>query len=362
MNILITLLVSAVSVFTLNNFVPLKYLDLPHKERNLGATISTILGTDTLSSSRAVINTNFANLNSDKFETTGTTLASLTSAASLATVGTITSGTWNGGTIGVPYGGTGSTTLSSNQVLLGNGTGNIKTVNGLGSSGESLVSNGAGLAPTWQSVGVNQASNYTWTGLHTFSATTTMATTTQASSTITTLHTTTLNQGGIAVLPKIYVDSSGVDFSNTVTETTIATVSVTGGSLSTNNAIKIEIPVSQFSIAATNATFTLRLKYGATTIASLVIGGSGTIDAASSGYIQAHLLASGATNTQKGVISFQMEQLGNATTGWSLGEIASGTAAEDSTAAKTLAITGQFSSNQNLSQFTSQMTLVHLVR
>lgn len=43
----------------------------------LGSTITTIQGTDTVSASRPVINTNFANLNSDKLES-GNTAASLT--------------------------------------------------------------------------------------------------------------------------------------------------------------------------------------------------------------------------------------------------------------------------------------------
>jgi hypothetical protein len=40
---------------------------------------------------------------------------------------TVTAGTWNGSTITVPYGGTGATTLLTNGLLLGNGTGAIQT-------------------------------------------------------------------------------------------------------------------------------------------------------------------------------------------------------------------------------------------
>lgn len=53
--------------------------------------------------------------------TTGTLVnTAVTSLSSLATVGTITSGTWNGGTVAVAYGGTGATTLTG--ILKGNGT------------------------------------------------------------------------------------------------------------------------------------------------------------------------------------------------------------------------------------------------
>lgn len=47
--------------------------------------------------------------------------------SNLTTVGTITSGTWKGSTIGVAYGGTGATTLTSGAALIGNGTGAIQT-------------------------------------------------------------------------------------------------------------------------------------------------------------------------------------------------------------------------------------------
>ena len=56
------------------------------------------------------------------FETALDTLNNVTSASSLATVGTITSGTWNADVIGVQYGGTGAATLTSNSLLTGNGT------------------------------------------------------------------------------------------------------------------------------------------------------------------------------------------------------------------------------------------------
>jgi hypothetical protein len=42
--------------------------------------------------------------------------------SNLSKLGTITTGTWNGSTIGVAYGGTGRATLTSGSVLVGNGT------------------------------------------------------------------------------------------------------------------------------------------------------------------------------------------------------------------------------------------------
>jgi len=42
--------------------------------------------------------------------------------SSITSVGTITSGTWNGSTVQVGHGGTGATTFTSNCVIVGNGT------------------------------------------------------------------------------------------------------------------------------------------------------------------------------------------------------------------------------------------------
>lgn len=159
MNILAVIAVSLITGLTsfvgAYKYMPLSWLETVND--TFGSTITTINGSDTLSSSRAVINTNFANLNTDKVEVSdlgaSTTMPQLTTLANLSTVGTITSGVWSGTTILTSKGGTGSTTLSSNQVLLGNGTGNIGVVSGWGTSGQLLQSNGGTSAPTWQSQG-----------------------------------------------------------------------------------------------------------------------------------------------------------------------------------------------------------------
>lgn len=72
--------------------------------------------------------------------------------SNITTVGTITSGTWNGDTITVPYGGTGNTTFTAYSVICAGATatGAFQNVSGVGTSGQVLTSNGAGALPTWQ--------------------------------------------------------------------------------------------------------------------------------------------------------------------------------------------------------------------
>jgi microcystin-dependent protein len=197
MQILGTALLSFIFTFggalALYNYLPLSVLDSISVSKpfddSLGATITTIAGSDTISSSRAVINTNFANLNSDKLEVATTSvgnitaLPGLTTAGALATVGTITSGRWNGLAVTSTYGGTGTTTFPAFHVLIASSTGaGIMSVSGLGSSGQFLTSQGAGTAPLWTTSAVDLAIAYTWTGQHAFNV---VATTSFANATTT---------------------------------------------------------------------------------------------------------------------------------------------------------------------------------
>src|SRR3990167_884586 len=166
-NIALSAIVGIVSAIGVYTTVPLSFIERFSIDsgQKLGVSITTIAGGDTISSYRAVINTNFSNLNSGKIENSTTSVAAITTLANLVTVGTLTSGSLGSGftTVVVARGGTGSTTLSANQVLLGNGTGNIGTVVGWGTSGQFLQSNGGVLAPTWATSAIDQGAAYTWT-------------------------------------------------------------------------------------------------------------------------------------------------------------------------------------------------------
>ena len=141
-----------------------------YREPRLGVSVTEISGSTLISAYPTIQNTNVNNLNNGKIENSSSSVAAITTLSNLVTVGTLTSGSLGSGftTVNVAQGGTGSSTLSANQVLLGNGTGNIGVVSGWGSSGQMLSSNGGALAPTWQSVTTDQTANYIWSGTHTF--------------------------------------------------------------------------------------------------------------------------------------------------------------------------------------------------
>src|SRR3990167_8915644 len=155
---IVSILATLATAFGFYNYAPLDVISVNEGTPTFGSTITTIAGSDTLSSSRAVINTNFSNLNTDKIEATQTTLSSLVS------IGTITTGVWNGTAIGVAYGGTGTTSPTTYRVLLGNGASGITIASTTGTSGQFLTSNGAGNYPSWTTSAVSQTDDYNFTG------------------------------------------------------------------------------------------------------------------------------------------------------------------------------------------------------
>lgn len=70
----------------------------------------------------------------------------------ITSTGTIATGVWNGTNIDVAHGGTNASSFTAYAVICGGttSTGTLQNVSGVGTSGQVLVSNGAGALPTWQ--------------------------------------------------------------------------------------------------------------------------------------------------------------------------------------------------------------------
>lgn len=100
-------------------------------------------------------------------ETGTTTVGSITSLPNLATVGTLTSGTWNAGIIPILYGGSGTSTgIQPRGVVFGNGAYGLTVASTTGTTGQFLTSQGASAFPIWQSASVNETSDYNFTGTY----------------------------------------------------------------------------------------------------------------------------------------------------------------------------------------------------
>lgn len=154
---------------------------------NLGAAFTTLSSSDTVANFPTTYNANIAvtanTSAANDFSGLQTAPYASTTVFSCSTCyfgGTATSSITNGvlsliSPLTVASGGTGSTTLSQFSVLLGSSTNAIGIVEGFGTSGQILTSNGVGVAPTWQSGTVDESLDYTWTGAHSFVNSTTSA-------------------------------------------------------------------------------------------------------------------------------------------------------------------------------------------
>src|SRR3990167_7084861 len=160
-------LVSAIVGAITTLYIPLDKLPPSPAYGNVGFTsISTATN---LADFPSTYNANMTAFDNGKIDVSTTTLPNLTTLLNLASVGTITTGTWSADVIAVAKNGTGTTSPTSNLIMLGNGSSGLKTVNGFGTSGQFLTSNGDATAPSWTTSSLDLAANYVWTGLHSFS-------------------------------------------------------------------------------------------------------------------------------------------------------------------------------------------------
>lgn len=171
---------------------------------------------------------------------------------------------------------------------------------------------------------------------------------------------------GLTNLPqgKLNLVTTDVTYSSSTAENTLLSYSVPGGTLSTNNAIRVTMHVTSLGVTNLNS-WTLRLKYGATTITSKVYTASGS-NASLVGKMEFILAGAGTTSSQNGS---HFLTIGNAnyvgsTTAQVMmfSETSQGTAAEDSTVAKTLAITSQHSNSNALDNITVSLILTEIIR
>ena len=123
-------------------------------------------------------------------------------------------------------------------------------------------------------------------------------------------------------------------------------------------------------VSGGGATTIFALKYGATTIATLTFTASGGSNNTiiTSGILEGYIVADGATDAQKGCLGFSS----GGKVAYASGETvladdgaigaAKGTAAEDSTAIKTLTLTVDFGAANALSTVTADFWIVELIK
>jgi len=123
---------------------------------------------------------------------------------------------------------------------------------------------------------------------------------------------------------------------NSGAEETLFTFSLPANTLGTGDGVRLRITLSNINDNGSASAWVFRLKYGATTVATL----SQAIDTNSQAtIIECNLFGNGATNAQKGFIEASLTANGAGTDMRTF--FASGTATEDSTGVLTLAFTSQ---------------------
>lgn len=320
---------------------------------------------------------------------------------SITTLGTITTGTWQATIIDTTRGGWGQSMAAANGLP----TWNAGTLTLTAVTNGAYIKGGAGNVVTMQAApipvadgGTNIAS-YTAGDLLTATGATTLAklakgtanqvlgmnsgNTTQeyktlasADASITITHTANnidLKAGaGITVLDTV---TSATTVGNTAAETTIYTKSIAGNTIGINGKVWVQI---NGSISDTSGGLgqglTLRLKYGVTTLATLLITTGvatiacppytgGSIGASHALYITGEMANLGATNSQHAVLLYSgatMVALLSATLFYQA-QPKQGTSAEDSTAAKTFLVSAQWSGADAASTLTVKEVKLCLV-
>jgi hypothetical protein len=133
---------------------------------------------------------------------------------------------------------------------------------------------------------------------------------------------------------------------STAAETNLYSFSVSGGTLGTNNVLRLTIQISDLDVVDGD-NCVLRLKYGGTTLASVTVAnstGSGVTNAKAS--ISLFLAGDGASNTQIGSIVFRGSHAAFSSS------VAQGTSAVDSNAAQTLVVTADWTTSSSLHSIT----------
>ena len=234
-NLILSGVIALVSMFGAYKYIPLSWYE-GNTKPIFGSVLTTIQGTDTLSSSRTTINNNFTSLNNGKIENSTTSVASITTLPNLVSIGTITTGVWSGTALTWAKGGNASTTLSINQVLLGDTTTGFKVVSGYGTTGQFLTSTGSGTAPTWQTSAIDQTANYNWTGSHYFATSTIYNLNTGA------IHATgTVTVNGIPLYPStvtLFNGYGGGTLTSGTASTTLKTITLPANTLSSTKSIR----------------------------------------------------------------------------------------------------------------------------
>lgn len=304
LNILASVVASAVIFFGGMN-LPASTFSLS-KSLNLGNVGYTSITTATnLADFPTIYNANSTAFDNGKIDISTTSLPRVT------TIGTITTGIWNSTPIDVLYGGTGTTSPSRYQVVLGNGSLGLTVASSTGTTGQFLTSNGAGAYPSWQTASVNQTTDYNFTGTY-FGIKNLYASSTVANplvlngvsvntpSTQGTASSTLMNDGSGNLK---WAPATGLFFANSApasvssaASTTVFSTTIPANTMVGNATIHFKVFLSSIHLAA-GKKITIGAGYGTATSTVIMTGGASAADP-TAGVLDIYVTSTG-TNTQR---------------------------------------------------------------
>lgn len=165
-----------------------------------------------------------------------------------------------------------------------------------------------------------------------------------------------------SVSRKVYINATGVSLASSTGVQGIWSITLPGGTLGTNNAVKARTYVDNFQVDA-GATVSMILTYGATAVASVTATASG--NPVAKGFIDVDLVANSSTTDQVGTYSMWLH--GNdffvgGGQGFSGGMSKTGTATTvDSTQDKTLKLEIQFNTSSSSNSIVTKETIIEKI-
>lgn len=275
------------------------------------ATIQTINATDQITTSRADINTNFANLNSDKIETSALDTDTALTANSDAKIPTQKAVKAYVDGVGVAN----ASTTAAGKVEIATQT-QVDAGTETGETGASLVVTPATL------VGA-QYSKVTFPGL----------------------------------------TDTAISYNQSLTETDLFSTTITGGALGTNKIVRGIAYVTNYESNNAVVTLTLRLKYGSTTLNTVILDPNATFSGRR-GYIEFLLMADGSVTAQSSMLklNFLDFSLSPEAQAVVFQNLTYGTATENSATDLTFRLTGQWSSAAGSHNITTGIKYAEIIR
>lgn len=281
------------------------------------STLTTINASDTITSSRTVLNANMAALNTDKIETsvidTDTTLAANSDAK-------------------IP-----SQKAVKAYVDAGGNVNASETTKGIVEEATDAE--------------VNSASSTGGTGAKLF------VTPAKLSTFLSTANYSKVRFPGLT--------DTAVDYDQSVTETALFTTTITAGDLGTDKIVKGRVYITNYETNSATETLTIRLKYGTTTLSTAILDPGSTISANTKrGYIDFLIAADGSASAQSSVMHIFIfdNTLDGQDAATGVNNITTGTATENSATNLTLQVTGQWSTSTGTHNITTGIGYAQVIR